>query len=406
MSAPPMVLRIAEACAAAGGRAWVVGGGVRDLLMDRPVKDWDLEVHGVSAQALERALARFGPSPLVGRSFGVYKVRAGGREFDVALPRAEGVPPERVSLQEALRRRDLTINAIAWDPLTGEREDPFGGEADIRARRLRAVDRETFLEDPCRVLRVVQFAARFGFAPDAALVELCRGAELGALPAERVMPELEKLLLGAPRPSEGLRLARALGALAQVLPDLDAAPAEPTDAAVDRAATRREAAGPEPRPLALMLAALLHTRSPAEVERVLDRLAVHTRARYPLRARVAGAVARWPELARPASDATLRRLAETEEVGLVAQTAWAATGEPCALEAEARAELLGVRWSALPPLLFGRDLEEIGVPAGPEMGRLLSLVREAQIQGTLCDPDQALSFVQKLVGGASVPTGR
>ncbi len=406
MTPPELVLRIAAACARAGGAAWVVGGSVRDALLDRPVKDWDLEVHGLSRSAVERALAPFGASPLVGRSFGVYKVRAPGIEVDVALPRPGTEEPDApVSLEEALRRRDLTMNAIAWDPLSGARRDPYGGEADIRARRLRAVDRATFLEDPLRVLRVVQLAPRFAFTPDDELLEICRSADLRGLPAERIAGELEKLLMGTARPSEGLRLARAVGALAQVLPELDGAPAEATDAAVDRAAARRAEAGPDPRPWTLMLAALLHALPPAAALATLDRLGVHTRERYPVRARALGAAARWPLLAVPASDATLRRLAEAEEVGVVAETAFAATASPVALEAKARSEVLGVRWCALPPLLTGRDLAGQGVAAGPEMGRLLALVREAQIEGTVNDPEQALRLVRVLRGGRSPGDG-
>ncbi len=398
MRAPELVQRIALACARAGGEAWVVGGSVRDALLGRAVKDWDLEVHGLSRAEVGRLLGPLGASPMVGRSFGVYKVRAQGLEVDVALPREGASPGEPVTLTEALRRRDLTMNAIAWNPLSEETCDPFGGAQDIRARRLRAVDRDTFLEDPLRVLRVVQLAPRFGFEPDDELREICRGADLRGLPAERVFMEVEKLLLSAARPSEGLALARALGALEKVLPELVEAPVEATHAALDRAATRRAEAGPAPRDLVLMLAALHHALPAEQARASLERLGVHTRLRYPVRARALGAVACWSELAVPTSDATLRRLAEIEEVGLVAETAWAATGAACALEAKARAEALGVLWTALPPLLTGRDLMSEGVPSGPAMGQLLSQVRDAQIEGKLNDPEQALGFVRLLRG--------
>jgi len=394
MKAPELVRHVARAVAAAGGRAWVVGGSVRDALLGRPGKDWDLEVHGLSADELRLALARFRASPPVGQSFAVTKVRGSDLEVDVALAPAapEGVDP----MDHALRRRDLTINAIAWDPLSGARLDRFGGLQDLDAGRLRAVDPLTFLDDPARVLRVAVFAARLEMTPDDALIALCQTADLRGLPAERVGLEIDKLLLRAARPSVGLAWARRLGALAQVLPELAGAPAEAVERALDRAAGRREEAGPTPRPLTLMLAAMLHPLTPPEVVRSLDRLAVHSLEHYPMRKRCLGAVARWRELVVPVSDATLRRLAETEEVGLVAWTAWAVSGQPCAAEAVARAEALGVRYGALPPLLYGRDLAALGIRPGPRMGGMLATVREAQLEGFVSDPDAALDLLRRL----------
>lgn len=396
MTPPALVVQIARAVAAAGGRAWVVGGSVRDGLLGLPVKDWDLEIHDLGDDALMAALRPLGGTDRVGRSFGVYKVRRASLEVDVALPRASalGETDPHLSLPEAMRRRDLTINAIALDPLTGELTDPFHGVRDLRRGLLRAVDTRTFLDDPLRVLRVMQFAARFGYAVTPELAELCAGADLRHIAAERVGGEVEKLLLKANAPSVGLRLGYAWDTLAVVLPELLEGPEANVLEAVDRAACRRDEAGPAPRPYGLMLGALLHALPPRLAESALDRLRVHSRGGYPLRSRVLGAVARWPELARPATDPELRRLAETEEVTLVSEVAFAVTAAPEALQARARADELGVGWTPLAPLLYGRDLLALGIPPGPDLGRLLSLVREAQIQGHVCDPDQALAWVR------------
>lgn len=406
MTEPDALTSLARACQQAGGRAWLVGGSVRDALMGLPAKDLDVEVHGLSASVLLRLLRRLGQVNEVGRSFGVYKLTAAGQTLDVSLPRRDsnagpghrGIQVEgdpHMGIVDAARRRDLTINAMLQDPLTGQVEDPFDGRRDLQAGRLRAVDAATFLDDPLRALRVVQFAGRFGFQPDPELVDLCRRAPLAELPAERILGELEKLLLRSPRPSVGLQIGRRTAVLARVLPELERAPAEAVDAAVDRAATHREQVGAEPRPLALMLGALLHLLEVEAVDACLDRLRVHRSLRYPLRDRVRGAVQGWPRVAHGPDDQTLRELAETEEVGLVCRVAWAATGRPEPLAALDRARLLGVEEQPLPRLVQGRDLRALGVEPGPALGALLDLVRRAQLEGRVGTTQEAVRLLHQ-----------
>ena len=166
---------IAREVADAGGRAWVVGGFVRDRLLGLDPKDLDLEVFGIPAADLPALLARFGQVEPVGQSFPVYKVGA----IDVALPRresktghghkgftVEGDPS--MSFADAARRRDFTVNAIGLDPLTGEHADPFGGRDDLAGRRLRVVDPARFGDDSLRVLRAVQLVGRFSLQVDTA----------------------------------------------------------------------------------------------------------------------------------------------------------------------------------------------------------------------------------------------
>ena len=184
---------LADAARAAGGRALVVGGWVRDRLRAEPSKDVDVEVFGISQEALPGLLAPLGRVEPVGQSFPVYKLIAGGLEIDVALPRREskhgrghkgfdvrGDPS--MPFDEAARRRDFTINAIAWDPLTGEHVDPFDGRADLARGILRAVDPATFGDDSLRVLRAVQFAARFGLTMAEDSKAICRAIALDDLP--------------------------------------------------------------------------------------------------------------------------------------------------------------------------------------------------------------------------------
>jgi tRNA nucleotidyltransferase (CCA-adding enzyme) len=211
-----------------GGRALVVGGWVRDRLLGQPGKDVDVEVYGLPAPRLKTLLATLAPVNTVGESFTVYKVL----DVDVSLPRREskigrghrafevsGDPD--MAPDEAARRRDFTVNAIAWDPLTGAYLDPFDGRRDLLERRvLRAVDPRTFGDDSLRVLRGLQFAARFALEMDAGTREICRRIPLDDLPAERIWGEFEKLLLQAERPAIGFALARELGVIHQLLPEM------------------------------------------------------------------------------------------------------------------------------------------------------------------------------------------
>ena len=225
-----VALAIARAVRESGGRALIVGGWVRDRLMGLESKDVDLEVYGMPAPGLRELLGRFGPVNAVGESFTVFK----GAGIDVALPRREskmgrghkgfevhGDPD--LTPREAARRRDFTINAISWDPLTETCEDPFDGRGDIERRVLRAVDPSTFGEDSLRVLRAIQFAARFEFTLDPATDARCRRIPLDDLPSERIWGEFEKLLLQARRPSIGFELALRIGVVDALLPDVDAA---------------------------------------------------------------------------------------------------------------------------------------------------------------------------------------
>jgi hypothetical protein len=222
------IIKLAQIVAANGGRAMLVGGCVRDELMNVEPTDWDVEVYGVEPRALREILETFGRVDAVGEAFTVYKL---GNDLDVALPRRErkigrghkGFVIEGdkdMSFAEAARRRDFTINAILKDALTGEIIDRYGGREDIENKILRVVSRETFAEDSLRVLRAAQFAARFEFEIDAETVEICRAIDLTDLPKERIWCELEKLLLKAEKPSIGLKWLYELGVVEQLFPEL------------------------------------------------------------------------------------------------------------------------------------------------------------------------------------------
>lgn len=223
---PPMK-KIIQAISDSGGRVFLVGGAVRDLLLFLPVKDLDCEVHGLALEQLEGVLKLFGGVSLVGKSFGVLRLH--GLEVDWSLPRsdASGRKPEvnidpHMDLKQAFARRDLTMNAMGIDLHTYELIDPFNGLQDIEKKTLRAPDPTFFVEDPLRFYRVMQFVARFDMQPDAQLNELCARMDVSGVSVERIEQEFNKMWLRSWRPSLGLRWLHLIQRLPDTLPELAA----------------------------------------------------------------------------------------------------------------------------------------------------------------------------------------
>jgi tRNA nucleotidyltransferase (CCA-adding enzyme) len=428
-----------------------VGGWVRDRLLGRVSKDIDLEIFGIQPDQLRALLTRFGPVNAVGESFTVYKV--GG--IDVSLPRRDSKTGEghrgftvegdpAMSVEDAARRRDFTINAIAFDPLTGEYLDPFNGREDLRTRTLRAVDPQTFAEDSLRVLRAVQFAARFDCTLESGTRALCERIPLDDLPAERVWGELEKLLLQAQRPSAGLTLALDLGVIRRLFPELEAlvgCPQEPewhpegdvwihTLMVVDEARTRIDDLEHAPK-VTVMLGALCHDvgKPPTTAfidgrirsmdheqagvmpaARLLDRLNVYTLDGYDVRSQVLGIVAHhlkplaFAKALPRAGDGAFRRLAlkvDLELLGRVAESdcrgragEFDCSGIRWFLE---RARELGVQHAAPEPLLLGRHLLALGVRPGPRVGVILREVYERQLDGRVTSIEEGIQAAREIL---------
>lgn len=229
ISPAPPVRRALELLREAGGRPLLVGGSVRDARMGVPVLDYDVEVYGLGTRQIETALRREFGVVTVGAAFGVTKLK--DLPVDVSVPRRESRTGAKhtdfevkadptMTPRDAAERRDFTINAIMWDPFTDEVIDPWGGLADLAAKRLRHVS-DKFAEDPLRVLRAMQFAARFEFSVAPETVALCATLTQDHLPAERLMEEWTKLILRGRRPSLGLAFLRECG-WTRFYPELDA----------------------------------------------------------------------------------------------------------------------------------------------------------------------------------------
>ena len=441
-----IALRLQEAGAT---RSLIVGGWVRDRLLGLDGEDLDLEVYGIGYREIVAALEPHHRIDLVGKSFGVAKVDG---VVDVSVPRRErkaGVghrefevlPDPTMTPRDAAERRDYTINSIALD-LDGELLDPFDGVGDLRAKRLRATS-PRFADDPLRVLRGMQLAARFDLAMDEGTIALARGLrhEYATLAPERIFAEWRKWAEGGARPAAGIRVLTQtrwiedfpeLAAMENLPQDPDWHPegdvlthtAHVCDAAAEIAI--REGLPPNERALVLF-AALLHDsgkagttvrndagrwispgHTAAGVE-LAEAFLVRMRAPAWLRQRVAPLVREHMAHVQGDREPTkraVRRLAVRLHPATIGQ--WA-----CVCEADhsgrppfpksnpvsswlALAAELAVEEERPRPLLKGSHLLEHGLmEAGPAMGRLLEQAYEAQLDGDFAGVDDGLAWVRE-----------
>lgn len=437
---------------AIGGRVLVVGGGVRDALLGKQSKDIDVEVYGVRPDELRVILERIGKVDAVGMSFGVLKLSSSEltEAIDVSVPRRESKvgkghkgfmtePDPSMTTKEAAMRRDLTINSMSYDPIKREIIDDWGGLQDLKDKKLRAVNPETFKEDPLRVLRVMQFASRLGFTPDVELVKTCRELEpeLETLPKERIFGELEKLLLRSKEPSIGLRLIPMLG-VNKLFPELDSLRGvkqdevwhpegsawEHTMMVVDAASKFKKSFGNSRDQLVLMLSALCHDLGkPETTEETADgKIISHGHdeegakiAREFLERLTADSdiLERTTELVRThmyptmfykqkVGDGAIRRLARRVDLSmLIALSAADKMGR--GIEPDLSAERWMIRKykklglhkpEALQPFVMGRHLIEIGIPPGIEMGRMLKKIYEAQLEGKFNTSEEGIEYAR------------
>ncbi|MGN0834001.1 MAG: CCA tRNA nucleotidyltransferase [Kiritimatiellia bacterium] len=446
------VREIAELVRQAGGRALLVGGCVRDKLLGREPKDFDLECFGVSGAVLRRILGERFDLDLVGLSFGVLKLHR--LDIDVALPRREtklGLGHRAFEMEhdptltvaEASARRDFTVNAIYEDPLTGEILDPWHGRDDLAKRILRHVSPH-FREDPLRVLRGMQFVARFELTPAPETVAICREMTPEGLAPERLMGEWSKLLTQGVKISQGLAFLRAVGWV-RYYPELErliGCRQDPEwhpegdvwnhtlcclDAfARERDERRATAEGRAGEDLVVGLAVLCHDfgkpactaydpvrrrirslghdeAGVAPTEAFLRRLTNEERLLRevpPLVRLHMRPFAMWKSRA---SDGAIRRLAA--QVGRIDRLLRVAAAddagrppfprdpEPLRWLAE-QAERLRIADSAPKPLVQGRDLIALGMKPGPRFGEILKAAYEAQLDGAFFTLAQGIEFVK------------
>lgn len=433
---------------AAGAQAIIVGGFVRDAILGLRSKDIDIEVYGLrTLDELKPLLEPFGRVAEVGRSFGVLKLKLQEWEIDCSFPRTENktAPGHKgftvsvdgdLPFQEAARRRDFTINAMGYDTQNATLLDPYGGAADLKARRLRCVDETSFTEDPLRVLRAMQFAARFELEADTALIRLCRRmvAEgmLCELPKERLYEEFRKLFLKASRPSLGLRLLDAMEAISHFpeLEALKAVPQEPlyhpegdvwihTLLCIDAMAAQR--CGDAKEDMILMFAVLCHDfGKPATTATIdgriraigheiagleptrtfLSRLSDEQQLFETVLPLVEHHLKPVQFFSQGAKSAAIRRLStrvNLQRLVAVARADFLGRTTPDALEGRfeagewllCEAQRLNVLDCAPSPLLQGRDLIARGLQPGESFKTILHDGYEAQLEGLFDDTENA-----------------
>jgi tRNA nucleotidyltransferase (CCA-adding enzyme) len=442
------IRKVAEILGSAGGRTLLVGGCVRDGLLGLPAKDVDMEVYGLDADTVETTLQTHFRLNKVGRAFGVFILK--GLNIDIALPRRESrIGPRHtdfkvegdpnMSQRDAAARRDFTINAISCDPLTKELIDPFEGAIDLRDGRLRHVS-AAFSEDPLRVLRGMQFVARFGLRADPETIALCRGLDPEHLPIERLWEEWKKLLLQGSQIRKGLLFLQACDWLKYFpeLAALEGCAQDPkwhpegdvwthTSHCLDAFAAHRT--GDEWEDLVVGLAVLCHDMGKPETtytdENGRIRSPRHDILGVPIAQRFLERLTRQKKIfeqvlplveqhMRPlalyrdgAGDAAIRRLAaRVKRIDRLVRVAHAdkngrpplqPEGDPEGLWLLDKTAELAIKDNAPKPIMLGRHLIELGIQPGPHFGKILDRAYQAQLDGVFSDQTAGLTYLRKTI---------
>lgn len=442
------------------GNAFLVGGCVRDYLLHAPLKDYDVEVYGLNYELLASVLARWGRTDVVGRSFGVVKLTTGsGCHYDFSIPRRdskmgpghkgfEATFDPGITPREAASRRDFTINALMWDPRKAVLLDFFGGEEDLRQRRLRHVG-DAFREDPLRVLRGMQFAGRYRLRADPETAALCRSMlpEYSELPLERVREEWFKWAGRSVEPSLGLLFLVESGWIAHFpeIQQLIGCAQDPewhpegdvfvhTGHCCDAMATLPEwQAADEDSRVTLMLAILAHDFGKPSTTHLAERdgrlrvvspghesaggpvaLSFLERIQAPLAIRdcVVPLVTNHLAHLQTINDRAVRRLARRLMPETIAHLCLVIIadqfGRPprpklpsVTVEAlRQRAMTLQLEEAAPKPMLQGRHLIGLGWKPGPELGLVLREAFEAQLDGEFEDVEGALAWLASRQAGS------
>jgi tRNA nucleotidyltransferase (CCA-adding enzyme) len=387
---------LGSAADAAGARLWLVGGAVRDAMLERAVVDLDVTSETPAADLAPMLAAAAAGTSGTPTRFGTVKLRVGGRTVDLATARAEhyrkpGALPEvsPADMHADLARRDVSINAMAASlaPRSfGELLDPLGGAADLAQRTVRVLHERSFQDDATRILRVVRYATRLGFGMERRTARWLR-RDLGCL--EAISPaRIHREIVRTADEGSGARallLAQRLG----VLGALDAAIDRPqTREALLRAARRRL-------PASTLIAVMLYALPPGTRGRVVRRLGLARREAsfVALCRRLRDAEGRMADLR---GGALFTLAAET---GAEAASA----GAVASISPVVRAKLAWYvrKARAMRPLLDGADLLTLGVPQGPLVGVVLEAVRSALVDGKVRSRAGAVGYVKALFSEGS-----
>ena len=456
MKIPKIIKTLSKKLSEKNAKAIMVGGSVRDHFLELPIKDYDVEVYGMETiEELGNLLAEYGSVNFVGKSFGVLKFVYEGEEYDFSFPRTEQKVAKghrgfdvhcdgSLSFKKAALRRDFTINAMGYDIENQLFIDPYRAKKDMEIKRLRHIDDKTFIEDPLRVYRAVQFCARFDYTLADETFRLCKQMVdqglLEELPKERIYIEFKKLLLKSLKPSIGFELMHKLGML-KYYPELEALIGVPqpkkwhpegdvwthTLMCVDKMVALKT--GKEKHDLKIMFAILCHdlgkathTQVTAEkisaighevagvepTEHFLYRLtdehdfikSILPLVEYHLRPSI--------YFRNGAKNSTIRKLStkvNIEELVTVARADFLGRTTEASLKGEyeagdwllAKAKELDVYNTAPIALIQGRDLIALGLKPSVKFKDILERVYTAQLEGKFSNFDDALKYVKKIL---------
>ena len=373
-----MSQKIAQAVRDSGGRVFYVGGYVRDKILGRQSKDIDIEIHGVTTEALCEILSGLGEVLEMGASFGILGLRH--YSLDIVLPRSieTGEIDPFIGPKEAARRRDFTINALMMDVLTGEVLDFFGGLYDIEHGLIRHVDDYTFLFDKLRVLRAARFSALLGFDVDNETRLLCSSADISDLAVERVFGEVENVLTKSIEPSRFFTELERMKQISFWFPEIQNVNTDILDKAVNFRQKSLFKTG-------FMFASLCHGLAESETARFVSRLTNDKRLNE-------YAVNISSLASKEITIETLDASVCPDDLALLSELV---TGR-------SNSEILALYHSRMSrPYVTGADILREGVKPGPIVGKALRLVHELRLSGASKDVQlrEAMRYIRYIRGG-------
>lgn len=373
-----MSQKIAQAVRDSGGRVFYVGGYVRDKILGRQSKDIDIEIHGVTTEALCEILSGLGEVLEMGASFGILGLRH--YSLDIVLPRSieTGEIDPFIGPKEAARRRDFTINALMMDVLTGEVLDFFGGLYDIEHGLIRHVDDYTFLFDKLRVLRAARFSALLGFDVDNETRLLCSSADISDLAVERVFGEVENVLTKSIEPSRFFTELERMKQISFWFPEIRNVNTDILDKAVNFRQKSLFQTG-------FMFASLCHGLAESETARFVSRLTNDKRLNE-YAVNISSLASK--EITIEILDASIC----PDDLALLSELV---TGR-------SNSEILALYHSRMSrPYVTGADILREGVKPGPIVGKALRLVHELRLSGASKDVQlrEAMRYIRYIRGG-------
>lgn len=382
-------------------KAVLVGGYVRDHLINIESKDIDIEVYNISSfEKLEEILREFGDVNSVGKSFGVCKLQLKNLKIDFSLPRIDSktgsghrgfevaVNPD-LNFKTAASRRDFTINAIGYDVKHKKILDPFNGIKDLKNKILRAIDKDKFIDDPLRVLRAAQFCARFELKIDKELLTLCKNMVsnnlLDELPKERIIEEIKKLLLKSKKPSIGFELLKEFGTNfytknIYVADEISKQLTSNTNTNI-----------------ILMLAALCYDYTPENTTLFIQNLTNEKE----LLSRVLPLIKNHDKIEVHLNNYKLYKLAtevKIEELLILSRAIYVYKNSSEIYEAGdkiyKKAKELNILKEKLAPLLRGENILSYGIKPSPKFSEILNLAYEAQMSGEFHSGEEAQTWLR------------